>query len=258
MKSRRLICLAFLAIVTATQAGCLTTHPDSMASVLDTHADPKTKPAKPLPPDESAELCRHMAETLSQSGHLREAVGQYELARQYNPKSPVAHPLALLLDQLGQDDAAEAEFTKALAAEPKNADLYNDLGYHHYTRANWAEAEKYLRHALALNAQHAPAWNNLGMVLAQQERYGESLDAFGKILRPAEAQCNLAFILTTQGKRSDAAESYRRALSLEPNNHLARAALAKLERASDGTGLPRSDHLPEAAGTPGPRTASAQ
>src|SRR6185369_9509476 len=109
------------------------------------------------------------------------------------------------------------------------ADLLNDLGYCYYSRGKWTDAETTLRKAVTANPQHQRAWVNLGMTLAQMERYQESFEAFTHAVPAAQAHCNLAFILTTQGKRDDAKQAYRLALNFDPGLTLARAALQKLE-----------------------------
>jgi tetratricopeptide (TPR) repeat protein len=190
---------------------------------------PGSKKQQELPPEQAAEVCLNLGRTLEKNGHDLEAAGQYEKAREYNPHVDVAHRLAVVHDRLGNYPRALAEYGKALEAHPKDPDLLNDLGYHHYCRGQWLEAEKQLRLALAVNGSHRAAWINLGMTLGQQERYSEALEAFGKVVGPAEAKCNLAFVLTTQGKRDQAKQQYREALALEPDLRLAKAALAKLE-----------------------------
>ena len=141
----------------------------------------------------------------------------------------MARRLAVVHDRLGNFSQAQAEYERALQASPKDPDLLNDLGYHHYCRGHWTEAEDYLRRATTLQPKHRLAWMNLGLALAQQGRNEESLEAFGRVVRPAEAQCNLAFVLTAQGKRDEAKAAYRQALAQEPDLRLARLALAKLE-----------------------------
>jgi tetratricopeptide (TPR) repeat protein len=107
--------------------------------------------------------------------------------------------------------------------------LHNDVGYSHYQRGEWQEAERWFRQALALAPGHARAAVNLGLALGQQGRYGEALAAFEQAVSPAEALVNLAFVYQTQGKREEAKQAYRKALELQPDLDLARRALAKLE-----------------------------
>jgi tetratricopeptide (TPR) repeat protein len=145
----------------------------------------------------------------------------------------------VLYDRLGNATRAVPEFERAVKEHPRDADLLNDLGYHHYNLGRWAEAEKTLRQAVEINPKHTCAWTNLGMTLAQQGRTRESLEAFGHCVGPAEAQCNLGFLLTTQGKREEAKSAYHEALRLEPGLQLAKSALAKLEEpAGHGAAAP--------------------
>jgi tetratricopeptide (TPR) repeat protein len=190
--------------------------------------------AEELPGKQSAALCLTMAESLEKDGKEADAVGYYERARQLDPSlcDRAARRLAILYDRLDDQARAMTEFQELLRKKPKDAALLNDIGYSCYNRGQWAEAEQYLRRAVAADKANKRAWVNLGMALGQQGKYTEALDAFGKAVTPAEAQANLGFILTTQGKRDDAAAAYRRALQLEPTLKVAQRALAKLEATS--------------------------
>ena len=123
---------------------------------------------------------------------------------------------------------ALVEFERALKADPHDAALLNDLGYCHYARGEWEQAEKYLRQSVQADGGNRRARMNLGMALAQQGKNDEALKAFGEVVSPAEAQANLGFILLSQGKREEARSAYQQALELEPNLRIARTALDKL------------------------------
>lgn len=191
---------------------------------------PGTK-VEELPGKQSAALCLTMAESLEKDGKEADAVGYYERARQLDAglNERAARRLAVLYDRLDDQARAMAEFQELLRKKPKDATLLNDVGYSLYNRGQWAEAEQYLRKAVAADRANKRAWVNLGMALGQQARYEEALDAFRKAVTPAEAEANLGFILATQGKRADAATAYRRALQLEPTLKVAQGALARLE-----------------------------
>jgi Tfp pilus assembly protein PilF len=179
---------------------------------------------------------------MEKGGLYAEAAGLYEKARKEYPRyASVSRRLAVLYDEQGNFTRAEEEYHKALELTPKDPDLLNDLGYSWYCRGNWAEAEKYLRQALAADPKHKRAWINLGLTLGQQQRYADSLEAFAHAVSPAQAQCNLAFVFTTQGKRDEAREAYRKALELDGSLGLARAALDKLEHAGQPPPPPRPD-----------------
>jgi Tfp pilus assembly protein PilF len=218
MPRRRWLCLVCLVLW---QPGCV---------LLETAGMTARKPGEEgqLPPAESVKLCLAVAEQLANQGHLPEAVDQLQKARLYDPRADVSAPLARLYARMRKDRDALDEFARATDAHPRDAELYNDLGYFHYLRASWTEAEVALRRAVQLAPDHARAWVNLGLALGQQGRYEESLDAFSKAVRPAEARCNLAFVLATQGKRDEARQAYREALEMDPGLKLAREALARL------------------------------
>jgi Tfp pilus assembly protein PilF len=190
-----------------------------------------------LPPGEKAQVCRATAERLERAGKDPEAIILYERARKADPRmKDIGRRLAVLYDRQGDFNKALEEYQQALERTPKDSDLHNDLGYAYYCRGQWQEAEKHLRQAVSLNPQNARAWINLGLTLGQRERYAESLEAFAKVVRPAQAASNLAFVLTTQGKRQEAKETYRKALELDPGLPIAQAALAKLDKAGSAPG----------------------
>jgi superkiller protein 3 len=188
-----------------------------------------------LPRNESAKTCKIVGENLAAQGHTEQALFQFLKAREYDPHIDVHAPLARLYSRAGNDKLARDEFENALKKNPKDAELWNDLGYHEYQRGNWAEAERAYRKATELQPRFEKAWMNLGLSLGQLGKYPESLDAFEKVVRPAEARCNLAFVLLTQGKREQAQELYQEALRLDPGLNLARAALARIDSGSRDT-----------------------
>jgi tetratricopeptide (TPR) repeat protein len=187
-----------------------------------------------LPAGESAKLCFTTAETLEKGGKDGEAIGLYEKARLLDKhlNTEVTRRLAVLYDRCGEFDKALDEYRRGLTENPKDAELLSDLGYGYYNRGQWTEAEKNLRKAVAANPKFANAWINLGMTLAQQYKYEESLQAFGKVVPKAQALCNLAFIQATQSKFDEARKSYEAALNLEPGLQIARTALHKLNQPS--------------------------
>lgn len=184
-----------------------------------------------LPASESAALALRMAEGCEASGKDAEAAAYYEKARTADPSvgDRASRRLAVLYDKLDQQPKALAEFQLLLKKHPKDSALLSDVGYSYYNRGQWVESEQYLRKAIAADAANKKAWVNLGLALAQQGRYPESLEAFAKGATQAEAYQNLAFVLTAQKKFDEAKGAYRKALELEPGLRVSQAALAKLE-----------------------------
>jgi Tfp pilus assembly protein PilF len=202
-----------------------------------------------LPPAEAAKVCLAAAEELEKGGHYGQAIALYEKARQdYPGYATVSRRLAVLYDMQGNFTRAQEEYQKALELTPRDADLLNDVGYSWYCRGDWTQAENHLRQAVAANPGHKRAWVNLGLTLGQQQRYDESLAAFGNAVTPAQAQCNLGFVFTTQGKWDEARVAYGNALRLDGSLTLARAALDKLEKAGAPVPAPLPPH--RVAGVP--------
>jgi tetratricopeptide (TPR) repeat protein len=110
------------------------------------------------------------------------------------------------------------------------ADDFYDLGHDHYLRRSWAEAEKYLRQALALKPDHRRAHNSLGMVLAHAGRGDEALAEFrrGGCSR-AGCHANLADVLVAERRFPEALEQYQLALAADPSSAVAQNGLEKVQ-----------------------------
>ena len=199
------------------------------------------------PAEQSARVCVAAAEALAAGGHAAEAVAQYERARQIDPGVKVARRLAVLYDREGQPEKALTEFRRALREGPRDAGLFNDLGYCYYRLGDYREAESWLRQAVAVNRACDRAWVNLGLVLGKEGRYEESCDAFAHAVRPAQARADVAVLLAEEGKLEEAKATLRKALALEPGLQLAQVVLAVLEQApSSGAPVQAAEATPAA------------
>ena len=250
-----------ITVVSLSASGCLTAGGggglQAWLSKTETPLLPSgpTGPASSAPPketelaaNESAALALTMAEGLEKDGKDADAALCYERARHLDPAvaDRAAHRLAILYDRNDEQAKAMAEFTSLLKKRPRDAALLCDVGYSHYNRGRWVEAEALLRKAVAADRSSKRAWNNLGLALAMQGKEREALEAFGKAVTPAEAQANLGFCLAVQGKRDEAKAAYRRALELEPALRTAQAALSRLDAppTAPGVGLTLPDAPP--------------
>jgi tetratricopeptide (TPR) repeat protein len=218
--------------------GCLTTgsipDPDQQLKpglLVGPEAIGKAAPPVELPAKESAKVCLRTAQELEMKGQTEEAIGLFEKARASDPGTAkvASRRLAVLYDKAGDFTKSTAEYEALLKANPKDADLLNDLGYSYYCRGDWTNAEAYLAKAVQQNPNHKRAWVNLGLARAQQAKWDESFQAFCQAVRPADAHCNIAFALAAQGKTEEAKAQYRQALTLDPGMQIARGALARLE-----------------------------
>jgi tetratricopeptide (TPR) repeat protein len=220
--------------------GCKTASPITQESsgdikpalLIGPDAIGKAPPPTELPNKESARLCIRTAQEYEKNGQTEEAIKLFEKARAIDPTiaKTCSRRLAVLYDSTGDFGKAMTEYEALLKANPKDADLHNDLGYSYYCRGEWANAESALLKAVQYDPNHKRAWINLGLTLAQLGKWDESFQAFCKVVRPAEAHSNFAFILAAQGKTIEAKAQYREALSLDPNLRVAQTALGRLER----------------------------
>jgi Tfp pilus assembly protein PilF len=213
----------------AGSSGCLSLGKPASPGLAQV-GDPSAPEKLELPAADGARACLATAEMLEKDGKLLEAAALYERARNLDPANDgLTRRLAVLYDRQGAFVRADVEYDRALALSPGDADLWNDFGYSHYCRGNWDRAEQAYRKALELKPDLKRAWVNLGLTLAQLNRPEESFDAFTKVVPPAQAHCNLGFVLAARGKTADAMHEYRTALELAPDLALARAALVKLD-----------------------------
>jgi tetratricopeptide (TPR) repeat protein len=200
-------------------------------------------PPVELPAKEAARLCLRAAQEFEASGKTAEAIRLYEKARTTDPSlsMPATRRLAGLYDKAGEFSKSTAEYETLIRDNPKDADLLNDFGYSHYCRGDWAAAEAALTQAVAADPNHKRAWVNLGLAQAQLAKWDDSFQSFCKAVRPADAHCNLGFILATRGNTEEAKAQYHLALAADPSCRLARAALAKFENPQPPAGKTKPD-----------------
>jgi tetratricopeptide (TPR) repeat protein len=197
-----------------------------------TNSTSSSKITKDLADDEAAEVWVALGKQLEAKGHHANAIAAFEKAKQMDNQyvEPLAHRLGVLYDMIDEPSKAQIEFQRALKQNPKNADLLNDIGYSYYNRGNWVEAESYFRKALDHDSKHAKAKMNLGMTLAQNDKYEEAVRVFQEVVPEAEARANVAFLMLAQGKKEAAKEQYLLARSLDPTLKTVQIALEKLEK----------------------------
>src|SRR5947207_1999767 len=92
-----LLCLALLP-----SSGCL----NFGKSAVTADAPPASSQATELPTDAAARACLTVAASMEREGHEREAITEYERARQRDPNIKVSRQLAVLYDKVGQQQLA--------------------------------------------------------------------------------------------------------------------------------------------------------
>ena len=129
------------------------------------------------------------------------------------------------LFQRGYLDQAAASFKQVIAASPDNAEAYYNLGTLYLRKQSaeaMEEAKGYLEQTVKLRPEYPEAWNNLGMIAAQQNRPGDAQKNFQKALelRPSYtvAMINLGNLYRRTGDAAQSEKLLTQALMLEPDN----------------------------------------
>jgi len=139
--------------------------------------------------------------------------------------------LAFKYYQAGRCGEAVDEFGKTAQLEPPKFNLLLDWALAYDCYGNGEEALAKLTQASMIQ-KDAHVYSQIGMEYAKMGKYPQALDALQTAvnLDPAFGMTYfyLGNIHSVQGDKARASEEYRRALALEPQNELAREALARL------------------------------
>src|SRR6266436_619871 len=144
-----------------------------------------------------------------------------------SPSQPKEDPLAPLLQQakesIDKNDFAAAidPLHKYIAERPDDPFAHFQLGYAFAGLKRWEEAKAEFSRAIALDPKMAPAHLNLGLVLMDSNP-GEAAQAFLQTadLQPTESRPRFlaGVALEHSGKFAEAIEQYRAALGISPKD----------------------------------------
>lgn len=155
-----------------------------------------------------------------QIGNYPAAVQLIRLAIQSAPSVAMYSNLALVFQAQGDIDSLIETYHQALRLE-NNPTLHFYLANTLAQKGELAAAVTSYQAALALNPDDAEIYNQLGNVFAQLNKVDEAIDCYQQVLkrRPDDgyAHNNLASLLKGQGKLSEAELSFRQALKALPD-----------------------------------------
>jgi tetratricopeptide (TPR) repeat protein len=188
------------------------------------------------------------ANDLLQAGKPAEAAQIYGHMLEENPTSAwTAYNLALALEAMHDQKAAEDALRKGIDIDPKLAKIRAELGQLKLADGDMESAQQWLQSALDLEPQLVDARGNLAMIYA---RKGDLATA-GKLLHQAleddpqykEGHLNLGLILAQQGKVTDAEQELDKAVALAPEDpdtlSTVGKAKAQMGKMSEGIALLR-------------------
>lgn len=147
-----------------------------------------------MSPTPSATL--NYAACCHQVGDLKGAVG---LWKQYLAKNPsrgdVRVEMANAMWQMGEKDAARAQYAMVLQSEPNNVQAMNGIGLYYYQADRLKDAETMFRRSISAKSAYLPPYNNLAVTLERMNKRSEGIALLEKALKMnpdyAEARRNL-------------------------------------------------------------------
>jgi tetratricopeptide (TPR) repeat protein len=129
---------------------------------------------------------------------------------------------ALMAERIGKLDVLETDLKKILAKYPDNAEALNALGYTLLDKNDrYAEAEKYLQHALRLQPDEAVILDSYGWLqfkLGNAEKALEYLQQAYAKQQENEIAAHLAEVLWALGRKAEAKKLFAKAIKNAPED----------------------------------------
>lgn len=122
----------------------------------------------------------------------------------------------------GDVDGARETFREILLQTPEYPAALHGMGVLCVGRSEAEEAERWLRQAIAADAENALAWNDLGEALRMLGRGDEAIVAYSRALQLApdflSALNNMAVALAGKGDLEEAKRCLRQAIEIDPKD----------------------------------------
>jgi tetratricopeptide (TPR) repeat protein len=189
----------------------------------------------------------NLANALTETGRVDEAIEHYHLALQKDPLEPegIHNNMGLVLAGIGRQQEAVEHYSEALQINPNYADAHNNLGVVLARQGKTADAFHHYYEALRSEPDSEKAHYNLGNILLAQGEIKAAMRHYSKavIIDPlfAEAYNGLGLALMQKGKLEDAIPCFRKAANLKPsfrdvqlNLKLAKSIFEKIHKAVNG------------------------
>src|SRR6267378_2544002 len=162
-----------------------------------------------------------LGRALRQKGYFQEALREYEKAIEGGEANAEVLQAMLELYLLQRDTGAAIATADRFGREfspPAEARLNLALGL--FRRKHIDLSLEAYRQVLSSAPEHPVAWNGIGLILVELEKYSDARNAFARAIQAnpdfAEAHYNLSFTLSNLGDFSSALRETKRALSLDP------------------------------------------
>lgn len=166
---------------------------------------------------------------------LENAVQEYRQVQYYNADHPTAHlNLGVLATLEGDSLAAEVEYRKAIAIEPRLPFTYINLADLYRAQGRDADGEQMLREALDLNPGDADIHHALGLLYVRERKITQALSALNRAAELAPDNARFSYVygvgLNSQGRSAEALSVLEKALDQHPFDRDLLYALATINR----------------------------
>lgn len=139
---------------------------------------------------------------------------------------------ARLEDRQGNLPLAEALYRRAVAIDPQNAGALNDLGLCLARQNKFDQSIQSIEQAINLQPTKALYRNNAATVLVEMHQDQRALAHLSAVHGAAESNYNLGQLLVERGRPHEAATYFQQALAIDPSLQSAQVALAQLTGAT--------------------------
>ena len=187
---------------------------------------------------ELPEVSVTLGKILVATGKPAEAADAFNLALARSPGDVEAlFGLAEAEQARGRTAEAEGSLRSAIALRPESWMGYNRLGYLFSSTGDWLKASDAFQKVVSLAPDNTIGWNNLAQALLVLGRLDEASAAARRSLGAGPtslAHSTLGNVEYLQGHFTQAAESFRKAVSLAPADFVLWFNLAEAERWAPG------------------------
>ena len=150
-------------------------------------------------------------------GDLFGADQAFRNALNVNPKLWRSHNyLGIMADRRHLHLSAIEAYKAALAIQPREGAVLNNLGMAHYMNRHYRQAARTFYQAMQAGIDSPKVANNLGLALAKLGRFPQAFDAFKKSTNQAKAYNNVGIALLEAGQPRRAMSCFKKAIDLEP------------------------------------------
>ncbi len=161
--------------------------------------------------------------TFTQIGIWKNSIDLWSYVLKEEPERvPLAYnQRGMAFYDMGQLDAANKDFERAIALNPSYFDAYNNFGMTLYKMGKFDDAIGEFDRAIALNPSYREAYNNRGMVFRDKGQLDRAIEDFKMAidLYPSyyKAYNNMGTVYGKAGLYDQALESFTKSIAISPN-----------------------------------------